>query len=105
MKLGLPDGRELPCCLTFVPKAEAVLNAFCDSAGLIKPAQGEAVLTAADCLGRYLYVVISNDVGDPDSDPVPHVTRFITREAALIKNPQLAKVMLKEQAPRPLKGI
>jgi hypothetical protein len=104
MRLGLPDGRELPACLTFVPKAEMVINAFCHSADLTKPTEGEALLTAADCLGRYLYIVVSNDVGDHDSEPLPHVSRFITHEAALIKNPKLAKVQLREPAPRQLKA-
>lgn len=103
MKLRLPDDRELPCVLTFVEKAEVVINAFCDSAQLIKPPNGEAEISASDCVNRYLYVSVANETKDPHSDPIPHVTRFLTREQALIKNPQLAHVQLQEQKPLLLK--
>jgi hypothetical protein len=45
-----------------------------------------------------------NDVDDPSSEPWPRITRFIAREAALIKNPELAKIVLREQPPRQLKA-
>jgi hypothetical protein len=62
-------------------------------------------LTPADCLGRYLYITVVNDSGEVDSDPYPRVNRFLTRETALIKNPQLAKIQLREQTPRQLKLV
>ena len=84
----------------------AYVGAFCNSCGLIRPEEGADVeLTSADCLGRYLYVTIINDEGDVDSDPCPRVSRFLTREAALIKRPEVAKVALREQAPLRLKVL
>jgi hypothetical protein len=97
MKLALPDGRTLPCVLTFVPQSKPVVNAFCDSAGLLKPA-GEGVeveLKAEHCRGRYLYITVTNDVSDVASDPVPRVVRFLTREQALIKRPDLAQISIR----------
>jgi hypothetical protein len=107
LQLTLPDGRTLPCCLTFVDKAHVAINAFCDSANLLRPAEKDlqAELTAGDCLGRYLYISVVNDVTDAESDPFPRITRFLTREAALLKNPTLAKVLLREQPPRTLKTV
>jgi hypothetical protein len=103
LKLQLPTGETLPCTLTFVPQAAVVISAFCDSCGLLRPEEGaEVELKPEDCLGRYLYVSIVNDESNTDNDPMPRVTRFLTREAALVKNLQLAKVMLREQAPRRL---
>jgi hypothetical protein len=95
MTLCLPDGRSLGCVLTFVEAARPVINAFCESANLQRP-PGEGVeveLTAAHCRGRYLYATIINDV----SDPVPHISRFVSREQALIKNPDLAQINLQQQ--------
>jgi hypothetical protein len=106
MKLQLPTGETLPCTLTFVPKAAVAISAFCDSCGLIRPEEGADVeLTPADCLGRYLYITVVNDGDDVDSDPCPWVSRFLTREAALIKRPELVKVALREQTPRRLKVL
>jgi hypothetical protein len=103
MKLQLPSGETLPCTLTFVPKAAVAISAFCDSCGLIRPEEGADVeLTPADCLGRYLYITVVNDGGDVDSDPCPRVSRFLTREVALIKRPGLVKIQLREQTPRKL---
>src|SRR6516162_8599137 len=63
MRIVFPDGQSLPCCLTFVPQARPVINAFCDSAQLTKPADPdvEVELTAAHCKNRYLYILLSND--------------------------------------------
>jgi hypothetical protein len=106
MTLSLADGRSLPCILTFVEAARPVINAFCSSAELAKPLEHgiEVELTAHHCLGRYLYVVITN-ISDPASDPIPRISRFITREQALIKNPALAQIKLSPQEPRTLKPI
>jgi hypothetical protein len=90
--LRLPGGATLPCILTFVPKAAVTISAFCGSCALIRPEEGADVeRTPVDCLGRYLYVTVVNDSGDVDSDPMAGVARFMTREVALIKNPQLAQ--------------
>src|SRR5262245_6552678 len=60
-KLMIPDGRMIGSVLTFVPAAQPVINAFCDSAELHKPAEADVAvdLHAADCLNRYVYVTIS----------------------------------------------
>jgi hypothetical protein len=100
MRIMFPDGQSLPCCLTFVPQARAAINAFCDSAGLIKPsdADAEVELTAAHCKGRYIYVVVSNNPESND-DCSPRITRFLTRESALEANPALGKITLQQQEP------
>jgi hypothetical protein len=100
MRLLLPDGRALPCCLTFVPQARPVLNAFCDSAGLTKPSDPdvEVQLTAEICKGRYLYITVSTEV-ESSGDPTPRIVRFLTRDQALILNPALAKTVLQPQEP------
>src|SRR5258708_37465903 len=92
MKVQLADARTLPCTLTFVEKARAAITAFCQSADLVLPADKDADinLTAADCLGRYLYVTVVNEDDGQGGYPYPKIVRFLTREAALIKNPLLA---------------
>jgi len=107
MELQLSSGEYINYILTFVEPARPVINGFCRSAELEFP-EGqdvEAELTAKDCLGRYVYVQITNDTSQPDSDPIPRVTRFLSRETALIKNPALAKVTLRTQEPRRLKTL
>jgi len=101
MTLSLPDGRSLGCVLTFVEAARPVINAFCESANLQRPPGDgvEAELSAEHCRGRYVYASIFNDAGDLTSDPMPDVSRFLTREQAPIKNPDLAKITLQPQAP------
>ena len=44
-------------------------------------------------------VTIKSGETDNQSGALPKVTRFLTREEALAINPELAKVVLKEQAP------
>ena len=107
MKLQLSEGQTLPCCLTFVNKARAAINAFCNSAELLCPegSDVEVNLTTADCLGRYLYVTIINEDDGQGGDPFPKIVRFLTREAALIKNPAIANVKLQPQQPRNLRPI
>ena len=104
MQLQLAGAGNIPCCLTFVNKARVAINAFCDSAELIRPTDPgiEVDLTAADCLGRYIYVTIVNDDDGEGGEPFPKIVRFLTRQAALIKNPAIAKVVLQEQKPRHL---
>src|SRR6516225_6049998 len=103
MRIVFPDGQSLPCCLTFVPQARPVINAFCDSAQLIKPANPdvEVELTAAHCKNRYLYILLSNDP-EANGEPSPRITRFLTREAALAVNPSLSKISLQPQEPMQL---
>jgi hypothetical protein len=108
MKLQLAEnGGILPCCLTFVDSAQRAINAFCDSAELVRPSQnGAAVnLRASDCLGRYLYITIVNEDDGNGGDPFPKIYRFLTRKAALIKAPELAKIILHKQKPLQLEVI
>jgi hypothetical protein len=100
MKLGLSDGRRtIPCTITFVPAAKALVNAFVASCGLTKPSGDdvETELRAEHVRGRYLYAVIANDVSDPASDPVPKIFRFISREVAIVKDPSIANIQLQPQ--------
>jgi hypothetical protein len=98
MKLMIPDGRTIGSVLTFVPAAQPVINAFCYSADLRKPANPDVAvdLNASHCLGRYLYITVKTD-NQPGTQP--KVTRFLTREEALAINPELTKLTLKEQTP------
>jgi hypothetical protein len=100
MKLMIPDGRTIGSILTFVPNARVAINAFCDSADLPRPSDPDVAvdLTAARCLGRYLYItvtVVIDNAGGLQS----RVNRFLTCEEAVALNPEQAKVFLKEQAP------
>src|SRR5262245_43882656 len=81
MKLTIPDGRTINSILTFVPAAEPVINAFCDSADLHKPAEANVAvdLTASDVLDRYLYIVITTE-SDNQTGAVSKVTRFLRRK-------------------------
>jgi len=101
MQLQLAEAGTLPCILTFVEKARAAITAFCQSADLVLPEDKNADinLTAADCLGRYLYVTVINEDDDQGGDPYPKIVRFLTREAALIKNPHIARIVMREQFP------
>ena len=100
MKLGLPDGRRsIPCTITFVPAAKALVNAFVASCELTKPPGNdvETELRAEHVRGRYLYAVVVNDLSDPASDRIPKIVRFISREAAILKNPSIADIQLQPQ--------
>jgi hypothetical protein len=57
----------------------------------------EAELRAEHVRGRCLYAVIANDISDPASDPVPRIVRFISREAAIVKEPGIASIPLQPQ--------
>jgi hypothetical protein len=100
LRLLLPDGRTIQSVLTFCEAARPVISAFCDSADLRKPAEADVAvdLNASHCLGRYVYIVASAET-DNQTGAQPKVTRFLTREEALAINPEVARVVLKEQAP------
>jgi hypothetical protein len=92
MRLSLPGKVEIPCVITFVEAARRLVNAFCDSAQLIKPDSPdvEVELCAKHCAGRWIYVVVSADPNDGES--LPKVVRFLTREQAISRNPSLAEI-------------
>ena len=54
----------------------------------------ETELLGEHVRGRYLYAVVVNDVSDPASEPIPKIVRFISREAAILKNPSIADIQL-----------
>jgi hypothetical protein len=87
MKLRLPDGRTIGSVLTFVPAAQPVINAFCDSADLRKPADPDVAVDLSDshCLCRYVYITVSVET-DNQTGAQPKVTRFLTRVEALAIN-------------------
>jgi hypothetical protein len=62
-------------------------------------------LTAEDCRDRYLYITVYNEDDGQGGDPLPKIVRFLTREAALVKNPELVRVVLREQQPRKLSAV
>jgi hypothetical protein len=99
MKLSLPDDRTIPTTITFVEKSRVLVNAFVESCELTKPSGNDVQteLRAEHVRGRYLYAVVVNDVSDPASDPIPKIVRFISREAAILKNPSIADIQLQPQ--------
>ena len=99
MKFSLPDGRTIPTTITFVEKSRVLVNAFVESCELTKPPgnDGETELRAEHGRGLYLYAVVLNEVSDPASDPIPKIVRFISREAAILKNPSIADIQLQPQ--------
>jgi hypothetical protein len=96
LRLQLPDGKTLPSVLTFVQRAEPVINAFCQSTELLRPTEPntEVELRPEHCLGRYVYFRLEHD-----QDGAPKIVRFIDRAAALAADPRLASVALQPQAP------
>jgi hypothetical protein len=99
MKLMIPDGRTIGSALTFCEAARPVISAFCESAYLRKPAEPNIAidLNASHVLNRYVYLVVSVET-DGQTGAQPKVTRFLTRAEALAINPELAKIVLREQA-------
>ena len=99
MKLSLPDDRTIPTTITFVEKSRVLVNAFVESCELTKPSGNDVQteLCAEHVRGRYLYGVVVNDISEPASDPIPKIVRFISREAAILKNPSIADIQLQPQ--------
>jgi hypothetical protein len=91
MRLQLPDGKTLPCILTFVEEARRPIDAFCASADLIRPSEPdiEVELRPEHVLHRYVYFRLEHD-----ADGAPRIVRFIDREIALQLNPKLADVAI-----------
>jgi hypothetical protein len=94
MRLQLPNGKTLPSVLTFVERAEPVINAFCQSAELLRPTETgtEVELRPEHVLHRYVYFRFEHD-----EDGAPKITRFIDRRGALAANPRLADIKLGPQ--------
>jgi hypothetical protein len=104
IKLSLtlwPGGNKITTRLVFTSKALWMIEAFCESATLRLPdtVGAEVNLTADDCLGRYCYVWVKDR--EVEGDTFSNVHRFLTREAALKKEPALAKIPLPKDAPPP----
>jgi hypothetical protein len=99
MKFALPDGRTIPVTITFVEKSRVLVNAFVESCELTKPPghDVQTELRAEHVRGRYLCGIVVNDVSDPASDPIPRIVRYISREAAILKNPRIADLQLQPQ--------
>jgi hypothetical protein len=92
-----PPGRErLPCILTFCEAARKPIDAFCSSAGLIRPLEPdvEVCLRPEHVLQRYVYFRLEHD-----QDGSPRITRFIDRQAAVQLNPKLAEVAIQSLPP------
>ena len=72
---------------------------FVESCELTKPPGNDVQteLRAEHVRGRYLYAAVVNDVSDPASDPIPKIVRFISREAAILKNPSIVDIQLQPQ--------
>jgi hypothetical protein len=86
-----PPGRErLPCILTFVEPAKPVINAFCASAGLIRPTAPDVQveLSAYHCLGRYL---ISSSSTTRTAGPKSPVSSLAKPPCSSIRNSQASQ--------------
>lgn len=97
MTLETPEFKRITSVLTFCEQAKAVISAVCRSAGLIMPENPDVDVTleAHHLLSRYIYGVIVSSAGDLLNDPEPRVTRFLTREQAIQKNPAIAQIPLR----------
>jgi hypothetical protein len=100
----LPKRRRLFSYLVFSEKAEWQVTSFCKSAGLEMPddKDAEISLSEVDCLRRIVYVVVAYEEGT-DGLERPKVARFLTRDAALKRNPSLELVPLPRNVPPPKK--
>jgi hypothetical protein len=96
LELPPPDRQRLPCVLTFVESARRPIDAFCSSAGLIRPLEPdiEVELRADHCLRRYIYFRLEHD-----ESGTPKIVRFIDREQALLINPKLAGIAIQPLLP------
>lgn len=96
IELPPPDRQRLPCVVTFVPAARALVNALAASADLLRPSEPdvEVELSSHHLLNRYIYFRVEHD-----EDGAPRITRFIDRQVALAANPRLAEVAIQPQAP------
>jgi hypothetical protein len=96
IQLPPPGSQRLPCVLTFCEQARRPIDAFCSSAGLIRPLEPdiEVELRAAHCLNRYIFFKVA--LGESDE---PKIVRFLDREAALLINPAIAQIPIQPQAP------
>ena len=71
---------------------------FVSGQALSNRAQKICSLLLFHCLGRYIYIAVTVQT-DNGSNTLSNVTWFLTREEALAINPELSKVVLKEQVP------
>ena len=89
IELPPPDRQRLPCTITFVPAARALVNAFCSSAGLIKPSEPNISVepTARHCLNRYLYFRLEHDEdGAPKDHPLHNSGSAAAPQSAARRN-------------------
>jgi hypothetical protein len=92
-----PPGRQrLRCTVTFVPGAQVLVNALCQSAGLIRPSEPDiqVELCSHHLLNRYLYFR-----AELDESGAPKIVRFLSREQALSINPKLAGIAIQPLLP------
>jgi hypothetical protein len=91
-----PGSQRLPCVLTFCDQVRRPIDAFCSSAGLIRPLEPdiEVELRASHCFGRYPYFKV-----ELDEDGGPKIVRFIDRDVAVQLNPTLGAIAIQLQAP------
>jgi hypothetical protein len=96
IELPPPGSQRLPCVLTFCEQARRPIDAFCSSAGLIRPLEPdiEVELRSSHCLGRYLYFKV-----ELDEDGGPKIVRFIDRDVAVQLNPALGAIAIQPRAP------
>jgi hypothetical protein len=100
LQLEIPDARKLKAWLVFTPKMGWFINSFCESAELTRPRDEDAeiLLEPKHCLGRYCYVSVKHEE-DENGEPRAKVTRFLTREEAITRNPELQKIQRHPQSP------
>jgi len=96
--LELPDQRRLKAWLVFTPKMSWYIVSFCESAELGRPndKDAEIILEPKHCLNRYCYVLVKHEEDD-GGELRAKVTRFLTREEALERNPDLLRIRIEPQ--------
>ena len=106
LQLEIPDGRRVKCWLVFTNKMHWYINNFCDSAELVRPPEKDAeiLLEPRHCEKRYCYAVVKHEEGE-EGEPRAKVARFLTRDEALKRNPELQRIQIHPQAPLELPRV
>lgn len=100
----LPKRRRLYSYIVFSDKTQWQATSFRKSAGLEMPddKEVEISLSEVDCFRRIVHVLVEHEEGN-DGVTRAKVSRFLTREAALKRNPLLESVPLPRNVPPPRK--
>ena len=99
----IPHDRYVYDFLVFTPNSFWVISDFCRSSGLELPAnETDLEIYPNDCMLRVCYAELVHELGR-DGKTRLSVERYIARQEALDRNPDLARVKVPSNAPPPKK--